>query len=115
MYESEAIPMSGHPVDATAQHGTSLPRVIVLVPAAMRRFAGNVESFDVLAGNVDAALRAAVDVHPGMQPRLFAGDGRLFRFVNLFVNATDIRHSLGMETPLQDGDVITILPAMAGG
>ncbi|MBV9486547.1 MAG: MoaD/ThiS family protein [Frankiaceae bacterium] len=53
--------------------------------------------------------------HAGIRERLVDGDGALQRFVNVYLNDEDVRFLGGAETPLSDGDVVTILPAVAGG
>ena len=53
--------------------------------------------------------------HPGLRAGLVAGDGDLHRFVNVYVNDEDVRFLGAISTPLSDGDVVTILPAVAGG
>lgn len=66
-----------------------------------------------------ATLREAVDDleqrHPGIRAKLVDDDGALHRYVNLYVNDEDVRYLGGIETPLADGDVVAILPAVAGG
>jgi molybdopterin synthase sulfur carrier subunit len=53
--------------------------------------------------------------HEGLRARLVSDDGSLQRFVNVYLNDEDVRFLGGAQTPLSDGDVITILPAVAGG
>jgi molybdopterin synthase sulfur carrier subunit len=53
--------------------------------------------------------------HEGLRGRLVGEDGSLNRFVNVYLNDEDVRFLGGIETPMSDGDVITILPAVAGG
>jgi molybdopterin synthase sulfur carrier subunit len=53
--------------------------------------------------------------HEGLRGRLVSDDGSLQRFVNVYLNDEDVRFLGGAETPLSDGDVVTILPAVAGG
>ena len=62
---------------------------------------------DVL-GNLDAA-------HPGFSQRLLDDDGNLRRFVNVFVADDDIRFLDGLDTPVPDGETVSIIPAVAGG
>lgn len=51
----------------------------------------------------------------GIETRLFKGPGQLNRFVNIYVNEEDIRFQKNLETPVKDGDEISIVPAIAGG
>jgi molybdopterin converting factor small subunit len=53
--------------------------------------------------------------HTGLRDKLVGADGSLNRFVNVYLNDEDVRFLGGTETPLSDGDVVTILPAVAGG
>jgi molybdopterin synthase sulfur carrier subunit len=53
--------------------------------------------------------------YPGLKERLYDEEGNLRRFINFFVNDEDIRFLQGEETPLKDGDVVSIVPAIAGG
>ena len=59
-----------------------------------------------------AALEA---VHPGFRDRLFDDDGGLRRFVNVFVADDDVRFLQGLDTPVPDGETVSIIPAVAGG
>jgi sulfur-carrier protein len=52
--------------------------------------------------------------HSGLQSRLI-DDGKLRRFVNVYLNDEDVRFLSGLDTPVKDGDTVTILPAVAGG
>ncbi|MBX6754710.1 ubiquitin-like small modifier protein 1 [Thermorudis peleae] len=89
--------------------------VKVMIPAPLRQFTGGQSSVDVQATTVGDAL-AALDQHfPGLRDRLVEPDGRLRRFVSVFVNGKDVRTLQGLETPLQEGDEVGIVPAMAGG
>ena len=53
--------------------------------------------------------------HSGLKGRLITDDGALHRFVNVYVNDEDVRFTGSLDSPLKDGDVVTILPAVAGG
>jgi len=53
--------------------------------------------------------------HPGLGAALVAEDGGLHRFIQTYVNDEDVRFLGGLETPLEDGDSVSILPAVAGG
>jgi len=53
--------------------------------------------------------------YPGFIAQISGEDGQLHRFVNVYVNDEDIRYISALDTPLKDGDVVSILPALAGG
>ena len=66
-----------------------------------------------------ATLSALVDdldnKHPGLKNRLVTEEGKLHRFVNVYVNDEDVRFTGALDTQVKDGDSVTILPAVAGG
>ncbi len=87
----------------------------VRIPTPLRRHT-NGESEVTVDG---ATLRQVVDgleaAHPGIGARLLDDDGNLRRFVNVFVRDEDVRFLDGLDTELGDGDVVSIVPAVAGG
>lgn len=89
--------------------------VVVLIPSGLLRFTGQVKSIDVQAETVGQALRQAADRFPMLRAQMFGGDGQLRRFINIFCNSQDIRFLQQEHTALHADDVITILPAIAGG
>ena len=60
-------------------------------------------------------LRDLADSHPATESQLFAADGELNRYVNVYLNDEDVRVLDGLDTAVGDGDMLVILPAMAGG
>ena len=60
-------------------------------------------------------LRALADEHPATQGQLFGDGGELNRYVNVYLNDEDVRVLDGLDTTVDEGDVLVILPAMAGG
>jgi molybdopterin synthase sulfur carrier subunit len=87
----------------------------VRIPTILRSYTGGekaVEGKGDTLGDLFADLDAR---HDGLSGRLVGDDGRLNRFVNVYVNDEDVRFLGGLETPLADGDSVTILPAVAGG
>ncbi|HEY0517331.1 MAG TPA: MoaD/ThiS family protein, partial [Solirubrobacteraceae bacterium] len=62
-----------------------------------------------------AVLRDLAANHPATESQLFAADGELNRYVNVYVNDEDVRVLDGLETAVNDSDTLVILPAMAGG
>jgi sulfur-carrier protein len=66
-------------------------------------------------GTVGEILNALAAEHPETGSQLFAGDGELNRYVNVYVNDEDVRVQQGLETGVKPSDTVVILPAMAGG
>jgi MoaD family protein len=64
---------------------------------------------------VGEVLEALAEAHPETRDQLFADDGSLNRYVNVYLNDEDVRVLDGLETPVSDADTVVILPAMAGG
>ena len=89
--------------------------VTIRIPTQLRELSGG--SAEVSAGGdtVAAVLADLEAAHPGFKERLFDGDGQLRRFVNVFVADEDIRFLRGLETPVAEGQVVSIVPAVAGG
>ena len=85
------------------------------IPTILRNYTGGekaVEGTGDTLGEFFADLDAR---HDGLRGRLVGDDGSLNRFVNVYLNDEDVRFLGGVQTPLSDGDVVTILPAVAGG
>ena len=88
--------------------------VKVKIPAQLRPATGGEAEIDVEAATVGDALDAVFAKHDGLRERI-TEDGDLRRFVNVYVSGEDIRFQEGLETEVNDGDEVTILPAVAGG
>jgi molybdopterin synthase sulfur carrier subunit len=88
--------------------------VTVKVPAQLRALTDGQDEAEVEASSVGEALEAMYDRYDGLRDRI-SEDGELRRFVNVYVGSEDIRFGQGLDTPVEDGDEITILPAVAGG
>ncbi len=89
--------------------------VKVIIPTPLRAYAGKQESVDVPARTVAEALDSLTTQFADLRKHLFADDGRLRSFVNVYVNDEDIRFLEKERTPLKDGDTISIIPSIAGG
>lgn len=88
--------------------------VTVKIPAQLRAVTGGEQQVAVEGETVGEALEAVFAAHEQLRERI-TQDGTLRRFVNVYVAGEDIRFREGLETPLSDGDELTILPAVAGG
>ena len=87
----------------------------VRIPPTLRTSTGGAKLVDVPGGTVREVVAALVAAHPSLESQLLAPDGDLNRFVNAFLNDTDVRHLQALDTPVGDGDTLVLLPAMAGG
>ena len=88
--------------------------VNVKIPAQLRAVTGGEGELEVEGSTVGEALDAVFAQHEDLRERI-TEDGGLRRFVNVYVSGEDIRFSDGLETEVNDGDEVTILPAVAGG
>ena len=89
--------------------------VKVRIPTPLQKLTNNQGDVQCEAKNIDEMLADLEKKHPGIKERLCDADGKLRRFVNVYVNEEDIRFLQGQETALKDGDDISIIPAIAGG
>ena len=88
--------------------------VEVRIPTILRAFTGGEKA---VRGDGTTLLQVIDDIddrNPGLKERLIEADG-LRRFVNVYVNDEDVRFSGGLSAPTADGDVVVVLPAVAGG
>ncbi len=87
----------------------------ILIPTALRQYAKNQDSVQIEGKNVGELLDNLTEKFPDLRKHLFSEDGRLRNFVNLYVNDDDVRYLRGTETNIKAGDVISIVPSVAGG
>ena len=88
--------------------------ITVQIPAPMRAHTDGATCVEVSGATVQAALADLGVKHPALIERMFDG-AALKRFMNLYVNDEDIRYLEELNTPLKDGDELSIIPAVAGG
>jgi molybdopterin converting factor small subunit len=88
--------------------------VTVRIPSPLRPLTGGAGTVDCQPGTVGAIIDELDAAHPGFKERITEG-GALRRFVNVFVAGQDVRFEQGIDTPVTDGQEVTILPAVAGG
>ena len=89
--------------------------VKVRIPTPLQKLTGNQSEIQCDAKNINEMLADLEKKHSGIKERLCDTDGKLRRFVNVYVNEEDIRFLQGQETVLKDGDDISIIPAIASG
>ena len=89
--------------------------VTVSIPTPLRTFTGGRDAVDVPGATVGEVLDGLLAAHVGLKRHLVQDDGRLRNFVNLYLNDTDIRQLASTATRVSQGDVLTIVPSIAGG
>jgi molybdopterin/thiamine biosynthesis adenylyltransferase/rhodanese-related sulfurtransferase/molybdopterin converting factor small subunit len=89
--------------------------VTVSIPTPLRSFTGGRDAVAVVGTTVGQVLDELLAAHTGLKRHLVQDDGRLRTFVNLYLNDTDIRQLASTATPVTEGDVLTIVPSIAGG
>ena len=89
--------------------------VVVKLPSPLRRLTGGIDSVETTSTTVGECVEALEAQFQGIRERLINDDGLLHRFVNIYVNGEDVRFIQGLDTALQEGDEVSIVPAVAGG
>ncbi|MBI3191271.1 MAG: MoaD/ThiS family protein [Pedosphaera parvula] len=87
----------------------------VRIPTPLRKLTNNEEIVEVTANTVGEAITELQNRYPGIKERLVDESGAVRRFVNVYVNEEDIRFLKNQDTPIKDGDEVSIIPAIAGG
>lgn len=87
----------------------------VRVPTQLRNLSGGEAEVTVGGATVGEVLSALESAHPGFRDRLLDEGGQLRRFVNVFVADEDVRFLQGLDTRVDDGQTVSIIPAVAGG
>jgi molybdopterin synthase sulfur carrier subunit len=89
--------------------------VTVRIPTPLQRLTNGQGEVPCQGGTVRELLEDLERRHPGVKERICDETGKLRRFVNVFVNEEDIRFLQSDQTPVKDGDEVSIIPAIAGG
>lgn len=89
--------------------------VTVYIPTPFRRATANRDRVDISAPDVKGVLDELERVHEGLRGLVRNDAGEVHDHVNVYVNGNAIEDLGGLETPLEDGDEVTIIPALAGG
>jgi sulfur-carrier protein adenylyltransferase/sulfurtransferase len=89
--------------------------VTVSIPTPLRPFTGGRDTLELAGETVGQVLEQLLATHTGLKRHLMQDDGRLRNFVSMYLNETDIRHLASTATPVRPGDVLTIVPSIAGG
>jgi molybdopterin synthase sulfur carrier subunit len=89
--------------------------VKVRIPSPLRSYTNGADVVEASGASVGAVLNDVKTKASGIDARLFKGPNQLNRFVNVYLNDEDIRFLQNLDTPVKDGDEISIVPAIAGG
>jgi len=87
----------------------------IRIPTQLRTLTGGAGEILVEGATVGEALKALDTAHAGFAERLFDESGNLRRFVNVFLADEDVRFLDGLATPVEEGQTLSIVPAVAGG
>ena len=89
--------------------------VTVKLPTIMRKHAGGEAKVSADGATLRDMLADLEEKYPGITKNVVSEDGGLHRFINIYVNDEDVRYLGSLETALDDGDTVSLLPAVAGG
>ena len=92
-----------------------MANITVRIPTPLRSFTNGADQVTAQGNTVGEVLRDLSYVHAGLRERILDPNGRLRNFVNLFVGSRNIRTLDGLNTVVSEGDVLSIVPAVAGG
>ncbi len=92
-----------------------MPTVTVRIPTPLRSFTSGADQVQAEGATVGEALATLRSSHEGLVENVLGPDGELRNFVNVFVGSDNVRSLQGLKTPLSEGDVLAIVPAVAGG
>lgn len=89
--------------------------VTVRVPSALRKLTNGRSELSADGVTVRELLADLGDENPALLERILEDDGEIRQFLNVFVNGTDIRYEADLDTPVSEGDEVSIVPSIAGG
>lgn len=87
----------------------------VRIPTPLRKLTEGKEEVSASGSTVGEVIANLEQSYPGIKARICGDDGQVRRFVNIFSNDEDIRHLKNLDTPVEDSDELSIVPAIAGG
>jgi len=88
---------------------------VIEIPSALQRFVDNKNTIEVPEGSMQGAIENLITQYGGLKEHLFDENGNVRSFVNIYLNDEDIRYEKNMDTEVKDGDIIQIVPSIAGG
>ncbi len=88
---------------------------VLYVPTPLRKLTQGQARVQVQGSTLAQVFEQAESRYPGFQERVLEPDGEIKRFINVFINGVDVRKLQGKQTPVHEGDEVSVVPAMAGG
>ena len=89
--------------------------VTVRIPTPLRKHTDGNETVEIDGSTAGEVLQNLAETHPALREKIFTDDGDVRRFVNVFANDRDIRFQEKLDTEVEEGDQVSIVPAIAGG
>ena len=89
--------------------------ITVRIPSPLQKLTRNQEEIKLEGANIKELIESLERDSPGVKERICDESGKVRRFINIYVNEEDVRFLQQDETPLKDGDEVSIIPAIAGG
>jgi molybdopterin converting factor small subunit len=89
--------------------------VSVRIPTILRSYTGGSSEVPASPGTLREVIASLDGAYPGIGERILDEEGRLRRFVNVYVGDEDVRFASGLDTPVKQGSQVSIIPAVAGG
>lgn len=89
--------------------------VEVRIPTVLRAHTENRSTVEAAGATIGEVLDDLAGRFPGLKSQLKAEDGTMHRFLNVYLNDDDVRYLQKLDTPVKEGDSVTVLPAVAGG
>lgn len=89
--------------------------ITVRIPTPLRPMTGGKSEVEGAGANIGELIEQLNTTHPGFKDRICDEQGEIRRFINIYLNEEDIRFLTGKDTPVKDGDEVSIVPAIAGG
>ena len=88
---------------------------VIEIPSALQKYVNNQKSVEVPEGTLNAAFQNLIGEFGELEQHLYDERGQIRSFVNIYVNDEDIRYAKNLDTEIKSGDVIQIIPSIAGG
>ena len=88
---------------------------VLRIPTVLRPAVHGQNTVEIVGTSVGEVLTNLVATYPSLEGQVLDAEGGLHRFLNIYVNDDDVRYIGGLNAPVNDGDDITLLPAVAGG